>query len=144
MNDNGSERGQPNFFGVVPVFLVDDVVETVIYYRDRLGFEIDFVYGEPPSYASVSRGDAVMNFTRSDPPGRRNSVLRAGPGNGIDCYIVLEGVDDLYEELLQRGALIRTSPAPHEYGMREFKIEDINGYLITFAEEIDPDAAPGT
>jgi uncharacterized glyoxalase superfamily protein PhnB len=127
----------PQFFGVVPVFLVDDIIETAMYYRDHLGFEIDFIYGEPPYYASVSRGDAVLNFRKSDPPGRRNSVLRAGPGNGIDAYIVLEGVDDLYEEFMRRGALLRTSPAAHEYGMREFKIEDNNGYLITFAEEIE-------
>lgn len=129
--------GPKHFYGVVPVFLVDDLVPTVEYYRDVLGFEVDFVYGDPPHYGSVSRGNAVLNFTRSDPPGRRNSVLRAGPGNGVDAYFVITDVDDVFEEVRDRGALIRTSPASHEYGMREFKIEDKNGYTIVFAEEIE-------
>ncbi len=129
--------GPKHFFGIVPVFLVDDLVPTCEYYRDVLGFEVDFVYGDPPSYGSVSRGNAVLNFTQSSPPGRRNSVLRAGPGNGVDAYIFVTDVDDIFEEVNAHGALIRTSPASHEYGMREFKIEDRNGYIIVFAQEIE-------
>jgi uncharacterized glyoxalase superfamily protein PhnB len=125
------------FFGIVPVFLVDDVIPTVEYYRDVLGFDADYVYGDPPHYGSVSRGNAVLNFTRSEPPGRRNSVLRSGPGTGVDAYVVVKDIDDVFDELKDRGAQVRTSPASHEYGMREFKIEDCNGYIIVFAEEID-------
>ena len=33
--------------------------------------------------------------------------------------------------------IVITGPASHEYGMREFKIEDVNGYILVFAEEID-------
>jgi len=135
---NGDEEfGPKHFYGVVPVFLVDEIVPTVEYYRDVLGFEVDFVYGDPPTYGSVSRGGAVLQFTLSDPPGRRNSVLRAGPGNGVDAYFVVRDVDELHEELRSRGALVRQSPATHYYGMREFKIEDCNGYLMVFAEEAD-------
>jgi uncharacterized glyoxalase superfamily protein PhnB len=135
--DDAPAGGDGRFFGVVPVFLVDDVIGTVEYYRDVLGFEVDFVWGDPPSQGSVSRGDAIFNFTLSDPPGRRNSVLRAGPGNGVDAYVVVSGLDGLYEELRRRGALLRTSPAEREYGMREFKVEDSNGYILTFAEDVE-------
>jgi len=131
------EAPHKHFYGIVPVFLVDEVVPTVEYYRDVLGFEADYVYGDPPHYGSVSRGNAILNFTLSDPRGRRNSVLCAGPGTGVDAYVVVSDVDDIFEEVRDRGALIRTSPASHEYGMREFKIEDCNGYIIVFAEEID-------
>jgi catechol 2,3-dioxygenase-like lactoylglutathione lyase family enzyme len=131
------EPGAKAFYGIVPVFLVDDLVPTVEYYRDVLGFEVDYVYGDPPNYGSVSRGGAVLQFTRSNPPGRRNSVLRAGPGNGVDAYVVVTDVDSLHDEFTAKGALIHTFPASHEYGMREFKIEDFNGYIIVFAEEID-------
>jgi len=131
------DDGPKAFYGAVPVFLVDDVVPTVEYYRDRLGFEVDFVYGDPPNYGSVSRGGAVFNFAKSEPPGRRNSVLRAGPGTGVDAYVVVRDIDEIFEELKERGAQMRTSPASHDYGMREFKIEDTNGYIIVFAEEIE-------
>jgi predicted enzyme related to lactoylglutathione lyase len=136
-HDHDHEIGPRHFFGVLPVFLVDDIVATVEFYRDVLGFEVDFLYGTPPAYASVSRDDAIFNFSMSDPPGRRNSVSAAGFGNGVDAYIVVSDVDDLYEELKEHGAKIVAELASHEYGMREFQIEDCNQYRIALAEETD-------
>jgi uncharacterized glyoxalase superfamily protein PhnB len=134
---DGEQAGAKYFYGVVPVFLVDDLVATVEYYRDVLGFEVDFLYGEPARQGSVSRGNVVFNFLLSEPRGRRNSVHRAGPGNGFDAYIVVTDIDDLYEELYEHGAQIRTSPSSLAHGMREFRIEDCNGYMITFGQEIE-------
>jgi len=137
VNQSDEDREDDEFYGVVPVLLVDDIVPTVEYYRDRLGFEVDYVYGDPPHYGSVSRGGAVVHFTKSDPPGRRNGVRRAGPGNGVDAFFVVREVDDLHAGLVQNGVIVITGPASHDYGMREFKIEDVNGYILVFAAEID-------
>lgn len=131
------EVGPRHFFGVIPVFLVDNVAETVEYYRDVLGFEADFLYGTPPYYASVSRDDAILNFALSDPPGRRNNAISAGPGNGVDAYIVVADVDDVYDELVAAGATVVLPIETMDYGMREFHIEDINNYRIALAEESD-------
>jgi uncharacterized glyoxalase superfamily protein PhnB len=136
-HDEDLEVGPRHFFGVLPVFLVDDVVQTVEYYRDVMGFEVDFLYGTPPTYASVSRDDAIINFTLSDPPGRRNSISNAGIGNGVDAYMVVSDVDEVYEELREHGANVVVPIASQEYGMREFHIEDLNSYRIAIAEETD-------
>lgn len=128
-----------HFFGVVPVFLVDDVEATVTYYRDALGFEVNFLYPDAsgPTYASVSRDDAIISFSMSQPPGRRNGVANAGPGNGTDVYIVVSDIDELHEELLAHGVRVLQAPDSYDYGMREFKVEDLNGYQIIFGEETD-------
>jgi uncharacterized glyoxalase superfamily protein PhnB len=131
------EYGPRHFFGILPVFLVDDVVATAEYYRDVLGFEVDFVYGDEPIYARVMRNDAIIDLSRSDPPGRRNGVSAAGPGNGVDALIVVSDIDELFEEFRERGAQIRHDIASHDYGMRDFQIEDANGYVLVFTEEID-------
>ena len=137
---SGDDQGEAQFLGAVPVFLVDDVEATAEYYRERLDFEIDFLYGEPPFFGSVSRGDAILNFTKSTPPGRRNNVQSAGPGNGVDAYIVLgHGLDDLHTEYRARGVDIRAAPESQAYGMREFYVEDCNGYILAFAQEADED-----
>lgn len=136
-DDEHHHGGERHFYGVLPVFLVDDVVEAAEFYRDSLGFEVNFIYGEPASYASVSRDDAIINFSLSDPPGRRNSVSATGPGNGVDAYIVVSDVDDVYEEVTHHGASTLGAPQTHEYGMREFIIEDINGYRLTVGEEVE-------
>jgi uncharacterized glyoxalase superfamily protein PhnB len=131
------EYAPRHFYGVLPVFLVDEVVATAEYYRDVLGFEVDFVYGEPPTYARLSRDDAIIDISRSNPAGRRNSVTAAGPGNGVDALMIVTDVDELYDEMVARGAQVRVQLASHEYGMREFHVEDANGYVLVFAEEIE-------
>ena len=136
-HDHHEHVGERHFYGVIPVFLVDDVVKTVEYYRDVLGFEVDFVYGEPPIYASVSRDDAILNFSQSSPAGRRNSVANTGTGNGVDAYVVVNDVDDLYDELKRQGATIVAELQSQAYGMREFQIEDCNRYRLALAEEIE-------
>jgi uncharacterized glyoxalase superfamily protein PhnB len=136
-HDHEFEVGPRHFFGVVPVFLVDNVEDSVSHYRDVMGFEVDFLYGTPATYASVSRDDAIINFTLSDPPGRRNSVRIAGAGNGVDAYFVVADVDDVYIEFQENGANVTEPIASYDYGMREFQIEDINGYRLTIAEETD-------
>jgi uncharacterized glyoxalase superfamily protein PhnB len=136
-HDHDHEHGPRYFFGVIPVFLVDDVSRTAEYYRDVFGFEVDFLYGDPATYASVSRDDAIINFTRSEPVGRRNSVSSAGTGNGVDAYLVVSDVDDVCEEMKAHGAKILVEPASHDYGMREFHVEDNNGYRLAIAEETD-------
>ena len=135
-HDHG-DVGPRHFYGVLPVFLVDDVARTCEYYRDVLGFEVDFIYGTPPSYASVSRDDAIFNFSLSQPPGRRNGVASIAPGNGVDAYVVVSDIDDVYEELRQNEAKISSGPETLDYGMREFQIEDMNGYRIAIAEEVE-------
>jgi len=61
--------------GVEVHILQSDVSETAEYYRDRLGFQIDFLFGEPANHAAVSRGEwtgstVTIQFTRL-PEGRR-------------------------------------------------------------------------
>jgi uncharacterized glyoxalase superfamily protein PhnB len=126
-----------HFFVALTNFLVDDVVKTAEYYRDILGFEIEFVYGDPPFFGSVSRDDAVINFSLSDPPGRRNSVASAGPGNGVDATIVVTDVDEICEDLKQRGANVIQEPQTMDYGMREGLVEDLNGYRLALSAEME-------
>ena len=60
--------GAGTFYGSVPVFRVEDVMVTAAYYRDVLGFEVDFVYGEPPFYAQVKRDRGLLNLKCMDEP----------------------------------------------------------------------------
>ena len=39
--------------GMQPVLAVGDVEATVAFYRDALGFHVDFVEGDPPAHARV-------------------------------------------------------------------------------------------
>ena len=125
------EHGARHFHGVVPVFLVDDVAATAEYYRDVLGFGVDFLWGDEPVYGRVVRDDAVIDFVRSEPPGGRNSVAAAGLDHGADALIVVSDIEDVYVELQEKGAKVLVHLDAREYGMLDCMIEDINGYRLT-------------
>jgi catechol 2,3-dioxygenase-like lactoylglutathione lyase family enzyme len=124
-------HGPRHFHGVVPVFLVDDVAATAQYYRDVLGFEVDFVWGDDASYGRVVRDDAIIDFVRAEPPGARNGVAASGAAHGADALIVVTDVEAVYIELQEKGAKVLERLAPREYGMLDCMIEDLNGYRLT-------------
>lgn len=126
-----------HFHGVVPVFLVDDVEATAQYYRDVLGFEVDFVWGEGPSYGRVVRDDAIIDFVRSNPPGSRNSIAASGVAHGADALIVVSDVEEVYIELQEKGITVLEPLAAREYGMLDCMIEDMNGYRLTIGGGLD-------
>lgn len=119
-----------NFHDLQPVIAVSDVGATVALYRDKLGFAVDFVHGEPPVYARVSREKVQMNFTSSD---------EAHPPGSVWYYFIGLGhvdgpanLDELYQEYCERGVKITMPPTVQPYGLREFEIEEPEGVKIRF------------
>ena len=125
------ETAAGGFYGAVPVFRVDDVTVTSAYYRDVLGFEIDFIYGDPPRYASVSRDDAVLHFTMARAPEWRDG------GMGVDALIIVADAHAVMHELADRGANIIRPLVDQPTGMSDFVIDDCNNYRIAIAEQTD-------
>jgi catechol 2,3-dioxygenase-like lactoylglutathione lyase family enzyme len=121
------------------VFLVDDVAATAQYYRDVLGFDVDFLWGDEASYGRVARDDAVIDLVRSEPPGGRNSIAAAGVERGADALIIVSDVEDVYIELQEKGVNVVVPLAAREYGMLDCMIEDINGYRLTIGGVLDED-----
>ena len=69
-------------WGIAPYFIVDNVVDTANYYRDKLGFEYERFWGEPPCFCMVRRSGIVIMLSQMEQIGvmRPNSV--AVPDNG--------------------------------------------------------------
>src|SRR5262245_58184708 len=77
-----------------PIVSVRDLRESQRYYRDALGFKIDWEYGTPPDFGSVSRGDSVLFLCQGcqGPP-------------GAWAMIFARNVDRLHDELARRKAI---------------------------------------
>src|SRR2546423_10124842 len=52
----------PVLKAALPVVFVSNVQTSAAFFRDKLGFAIDFLHGHPPFYASVSRGGARLHL----------------------------------------------------------------------------------
>jgi RimJ/RimL family protein N-acetyltransferase/catechol 2,3-dioxygenase-like lactoylglutathione lyase family enzyme len=116
-------------YSLQPILAVADVRATAEYYRDKLGFQIGFTFGEPPTYAGLWLGEwsatgANIHLSFADPP---------LPTHGIALYInVGPGIDELHAAFKARGVGVAGEVAQQPWGMREFAIRDCNGYVLRF------------
>ncbi len=121
--------------GMQPVLGVRDMQQTLAYYRDQLGFHVDFVAGEPPAHARICSTPTYQQgtvFIRFEPlaPGEE-------PSPSVWLWLhVGSDLDRLYELYVARGVKAVQSPLDRPWGLRQFTIEDCNGYLISFSEEL--------
>ena len=126
--------GQSVFLEAAPFFLVDDVVATAAYYRDKLGFTPGPFFGDPPGFAIVRRNTTRLVFRQvpeSARPAARPNADRMR--HTLDAYIWVSDVDALAEELRRRGADILSEPEESESaGRREMTVRDLNGYHLCF------------
>jgi catechol 2,3-dioxygenase-like lactoylglutathione lyase family enzyme len=116
-----------------PVLRVRDVEATANWYRDVLGFTIDFLWGDPIEHGRVY---AVDHATRVA------IQLTAGLADGIDprstgwtMIHVGKGIDELYQVYRERGVVVVREIDDRPWGMRDFDITDFNGYVLRFAGE---------
>jgi [ribosomal protein S5]-alanine N-acetyltransferase len=112
-----------------PLLSVQDVQATAEFYRDKLGFEIVFLMGDPPNFGIVQLGDwtgtgATIRFARSEAP-----APAAGMSLNID---VGRGIDALCETLRTRGVAVISEPVSRPWGLRDFSVSDNNGYRLQF------------
>ena len=130
MADDLGTRHQ--FHGVQPVLPVADAARAARYFCDVLGFELDFIAGEPPSYARVKHvpapglGDAVylrlwQVNAREPRPWRGEIVIHVG-----------HDVDGLHAAYVKRGVDIVEPPTSQPWGLREFALREPDGHLLRF------------
>ena len=93
-NREGRER-----WGIAPCFIVDDVVATANYYRDRLGFGYERFWGDPPSFCMVRRSGIVIMLAQLERTGVMRPNRFADPEGGAwDAYIWIHDADALNAE----------------------------------------------
>jgi len=122
------------FDAVAPQFIVADVVGTAEHYRDVLGFEIRGYLMDPPVHAIVRRGPAEIFLAKSVTlQGTPNRYLKSV---AFDAYFRVRGLAALHSELKKRGAKILEGPVVRMYDMREVVVEDCNGFVLVFGEDV--------
>jgi ankyrin repeat protein len=118
------ERAVNRFESAVPILNVRDVTASIAYYVEKLGFEKEWDWGNPPSFGCVFR-DQVRIFLCKDGQG--------SPGTWISIFV--QDVDALYEDYKQRGAIIREPPENYPWGLREMNVEDPDGHCLRVGSE---------
>ncbi len=128
------------FGAAVPILFVRDVVASAAFFRDTLGFQVDFLFGTPPFYGAVSRGEACLHLRFV---GRPNfAELAAREVSLILATIEVSDVEALFEEFTERGVAVAQGPTRQDWGGTDFHVRDPDGNVISFVTYAGGDDTP--
>jgi catechol 2,3-dioxygenase-like lactoylglutathione lyase family enzyme len=107
------------------ILAVADVAATVRFYRDVLGFEGEWLWGEPPTFGAVRWGSVQVMLCQQ--PGLAARV------EGHQHFFRCDEIDALHARHQALGAPIIEAMENKPWGFREYVVRDINGYHLRFA-----------
>ncbi len=132
MKKSSVEAARTKVMSLSPQFLVDDLAVAIAYYLDQLGFAPDFVYES--FYASVSRDGCAIHLKCAP----KNAAERAHRKRNehLDAYIRVQEITALFDEVQSKGAHVIRSLEKRPWGCQDFYVEDPDGYILCFSEEM--------
>jgi catechol 2,3-dioxygenase-like lactoylglutathione lyase family enzyme len=108
-----------------------DILSTVEFYTSKLGFELGFTWGEPVSFAGVNLGEVQIFLSKGKPE-----------PNGVSVQFVVGNADELYAFHRANDVEVVEPIADREYGVRDYAVRDLNGYVLSFGQYIYNQGAP--
>ncbi len=115
---------------VTPILFVRDVTKSAGFFRDTLDFAVDFLYGEPPFYGSVSRDGVCLHLRHVHRP--NFAELAAREPSLILATIEVDDVRAVFEEFRGRGAAFAQDVETHDWGGTDFHVRDPDGNVVSF------------
>ena len=109
------------------VLAVKDLRVEAAYYIDKLGFDRDFI---APGWEFLSFGDfKVMLGECAD-----EMTAEATGNHSWYAHALVENVDEVYQEFIDRGAKILSPIENKHWGIREFSVVTPDGHRIAFGQ----------
>ena len=127
------EEASRNLASIRPNFIVKDLQASITYYRERLGFQLDFQGPDDgPFWAGVSRDGIGIMLKAVAPevlPCPNHTRHEWAPP---DANIYSMDPDALFDEFSRRGASFAKKLSFVEKGLWGFAITDADGYVLVF------------
>jgi catechol 2,3-dioxygenase-like lactoylglutathione lyase family enzyme len=121
---------------LTPNLIVSDVVRSIEFYRDVLGFTVVHTVPEaaPYVFAMVQSGPVKIFFNAPGPAVAEYPAFKGRPiGGTLTLFIDVENIAQAHAALKDKVKIVMPLETKW-YGNTEFAFEDPDGYLITFAE----------
>ena len=122
-----------NLLSITPFFIVKNLQASIAFYRERLGFHLDFQGPEGGVYyAGVSRDGAsvmlkqILPDVLPQPNHTRHAWAR------WDAYVITTDPDTLFDEFRHHGAPFVKELSFIDDGLWGFEITDADGYVLAF------------
>ena len=122
--------GPPVLKNAIPILFVRDVKKSANFFRQKLGFEIDFLHGLPPFYGVVSRNSIRLHLRLVRQPYFAQAAVQEK--SLILASIEVANVQGLYREFKDRAVEFAQPLAKQPWGGTDFHIRDLDGNVISF------------
>lgn len=129
------------FNSLIPELTVLNLTKSLHFYVDTLGFKIEYAR-EESNFAFISLQGSQLMLDQI------NGNWETGPleypfGRGINFQIMVDKIDPMIDALEKAGHRLMQKPAEswyrknnREVGQRQFLVQDLDGYLLRFAESL--------
>ncbi len=117
---------------ISPTLAVRNMKQTIEFYKNSLGFKMGMAFpdADNPEYADLSKDEMVLMFIPAKNVGIGEEEKL---GVGVNIYMQIDGdIDEYYNELKDKGVKIVVDIKDEPYGIRDFTVENIDGYKLTF------------
>lgn len=119
--------------GSAPILLVADVVASANWYRDKLGFDYEKFWGKPPQFCILHRDDHYIMLSQVKDKSEIKPYWKI-VDKTWNIYFWVDDAEAIYEEFKIKGATIDYELYITPYNVKEFGINDLDGYDIAFGE----------
>jgi|TARA_Y100000310_G_scaffold331548_1_gene405309 catechol 2,3-dioxygenase-like lactoylglutathione lyase family enzyme len=115
---------------VIPQIRTTDIDESIDFYVNRLGFELDFRYED--FYAGIKAGDGAFHLKLVDDKDPSIDFVRQG--DHLHLYFPTHDVLAMARNLKAKGVTFLSEPHDTDYSHNEFSVVDNQGHVLFFAD----------
>ncbi|MFX0205000.1 MAG: VOC family protein [Candidatus Hodarchaeota archaeon] len=120
-----------------PMIYTTNIETAIKFYRDILEFKIEEYYPnkENPTWVCIRIGEDRFGIGKTFSDINHKLHPRGVDGSGVQFYIKVTNVDQIYEKYRNKVDLI-DDIENKPWGDREFTFKDPDGYLISFYSKL--------
>lgn len=123
---------------LTPNLMVEDVLSSIDYYQKFFNFDVlmKFPEDEKPVWALLQNSNVTIMLQQKDSLAEEYRHLAKRPlGGSLSLFIKITDLDNFYKKIKSDVKIIKgihTTP----YNMKEFAVEDPDGYLLVLAQDL--------
>ena len=114
----------------IPVVFVSNVRRSADFFSEKLGFDVDFLHGNPPFYGAVSRDNAQLHLRFVHEPAFVAGIVEKE--QLLAAFIRVDDVKSLFAQYVEAGVEMHSRLKKEPWGGPGFTILDPDGNRIYF------------
>jgi uncharacterized glyoxalase superfamily protein PhnB len=135
--DGGIDRAQPESLrakSLAASLTVNDLPKSLAWYRDVFGFTVDEQYERDGKLQAVSLKAGDVRILLGQDNGAKGWDRVKGTAFSM-MLTTSQDVDAIAARIKENGGTLESEPADTPWGVRAFRVKDLDGFLYTISTE---------